>query len=94
MQTITLEVTLPKKLLAYGLDKEDVNREVGKWLVFSLFRAERVSSGKAASLLGITRREFLELLHREGVAYFDYSKEELQAEFASSRQLTAVDPEQ
>jgi predicted HTH domain antitoxin len=94
MQTVTLEVTLPKKLLAYGLDKEDVNREVGKWLVFSLFRAGRVSSGKAASLLGITRREFLELLHREGVAYFDYSEEELQAEFASVRELTPAETEQ
>ena len=94
MQTVTLEVTLPKKLLAYGLDKEDVNREVGKWLVFSLFRAEQVSSGKAASLLGITRREFLELLHREGVAYFDYSEGELQAEFASLRGLTPVETEQ
>jgi predicted HTH domain antitoxin len=94
MQTVTLEVTLPKKLLAYGLDKEDVNREVGKWLVFSLFRAERVSSGKAASLLGMTRREFLELLHREGVAYFDYSEEELQAEFASVRELSPVETEQ
>jgi predicted HTH domain antitoxin len=80
-------VTLPKKLLAYGMGKDDVNREVGKWLVFSLFRAERVSSGKAASLLGMTRREFLELLHREGIAYFDYSEEDMQAEFASARDL-------
>ena len=77
MQTVTLQVTLPKKLLAYGMGKEDLNREVGKWLVFSLFRAGRVSSGKAASLLGMTRREFLELLHREGIAYFDYSTNSL-----------------
>ena len=94
MKTVTLEVTLPKKLLAYGLDKEDVNREVGKWLVFSLFQAERVSSGKAASLLEMTRREFLELLHREGVAYFCDSEEELEAEFASVRQLVAVETQQ
>ena len=94
MQTVTLEVTLPKKLLTYGLGKEDVNREVGKWLVFSLFRAARVSSGKAASLLGMTRREFLELLHQEGVAYFDYSEEDMQAEFASVRELTPVETEQ
>jgi len=88
MQTVTLQVTLPKKLLTYGLGKEDVNREVGKWLVFSLFRAARVSSGKAASLLGMTRRDFLELLDREGIAYFDYSEQEMQAELASARELT------
>jgi predicted HTH domain antitoxin len=93
MQTVTLQVTLPKQLLAYGLGKEDVNREVGKWLVFSLFRAARVSSGKAASLLGMTRRDFLELLDREGIAYFDYSEEEMQAELASVRELTLTETE-
>lgn len=94
MQTVTLQVTLPKKLLTYGMGKADINREVGKWLVFSLFRAERVSSGKAASLLGMTRREFLELLHREGIAYFDHSEEDMQAEFASARKLIPAETEQ
>ena len=93
MQTVSVKVTLPKKLLAYGLGKEDVNREVGKWLVFSLFRTARVSSGRAASLLGMTRRDFLELLDREGIAYFDYSEEELQAELASVRELTPPETE-
>ena len=93
MQTVTLQVTLPRKLLAYGLGKEDINREIGKWLVFSLFRAARVSSGKAASLLGMTRRDFLELLDREGIAYFDYSEEEMQAELASVRELTLAETE-
>jgi len=69
------------------MDKDDVNREVSKWLVFSLFRGDRISSGKAASLLSITRREFLELLHREGVAYLDFSEEEMEAEAASVRDL-------
>lgn len=88
MQTVTLEITLPKEILSFGMDKDDVNREISKWLVFSLFRDDRISSGKAASLLGMTRREFLELLHREGIAYLDYSEEEIQAESAAARELT------
>jgi len=88
MQTVTLEVTLPKEMLSFGLDKDDVNREISKWLVFSLFRDDRISSGKAASLLGMTRREFLELLHEEGIAYFDYSQDEMEAESESARGLT------
>jgi predicted HTH domain antitoxin len=93
MQTVNLQVTLPKELLTYGLGEEDVNREVGKWLVFSLFRTARVSSGKAASLLGMTRREFLELLHHEGIAYFEYSEEDMQAELASVRELAPTETE-
>ena len=88
MQTVTLEITLPKEILSFGMDKDDVSREISKWLVFSLFRDDRISSGKAASLLGMTRREFLELLHREGIAYLDYSEEEMQAESAAASGLT------
>ena len=87
MQTVTVEVTLPKEMLSFGMDKDDVNREVHKWLVLSLFRDDPESSGKAASLLGITRREFLELLHREGVAYLDDTEEEIEAEALSARNL-------
>jgi predicted HTH domain antitoxin len=88
VQTVTMEITLPKEILSFGMDKDDVNRQISKWLVFSLFRDDRISSGKAASLLGMTRREFLELLHREGIAYLNYSEEEMQAESASTRELT------
>jgi predicted HTH domain antitoxin len=88
VQTVTLEVTLPKEMLSFGMNQNDLNREVSKWLAFSLFRDNRVSSGKAANLLGITRREFLELLHREGIAYLDYSEEEMKAEFAATHELT------
>jgi hypothetical protein len=73
MQTGILRVTLPKELLTQGLGKEDVNREVGKWLVLALFRTARVSPRKAVSPVGITRRDFLELLDREGSAYLDHS---------------------
>jgi len=94
VQTVTLEVTLSKEVLSFGLGKDDVNREVNKWLVFSLFRDDRISSGKAASLLGMTRREFLELLHREGIAYLDYSEPEMEAEAAAVRDLTLLGTEQ
>ena len=39
------------------------------------------SSGKAAELLGMTKREFIRLLARKGIPYFDYSPEELAEEF-------------
>jgi predicted HTH domain antitoxin len=90
MQTVTLEVTLPQELFSFGIKKEHVAREIEKWLVLSLFRSDRVSSGKAARLLSITRREFLELLDREGIAYLDYSQEELEQELAAVRELTSV----
>jgi len=87
MQTVTMQVTFPKELLSYGLDREDVSREVSKWLVFSLFRADRISSGKAAELLGMTRREFLATLHEEGIAYLDSSEKDLRSDLTSAREF-------
>ena len=87
MQTTTMEITIPRALLSLGLGKEQAQKEVEKWLVISLFREDKVSSGKAASLLGISRRDFLALLDREGIAYLDYSDAELEAEFETARKL-------
>jgi len=86
MQTETMEITLPKDLLSLGLDKEEIQKEVEKWLVLSLFREGRISSGKAGSLLGIGRRGFLDLLDREGIAYVDHSVKELEEEFRVIRE--------
>jgi predicted HTH domain antitoxin len=86
MQTKTVEITLPENLLSLGLDKDKIQEEVEKWLVLSLFREGRISSGKAGSLLGIGRRGFLDLLDREGIAYLDYSIEELEEEFRAVRE--------
>jgi len=58
-----------------------------EWLVLSLFKDERISSGKAAQLLGITRIEFLALLRRRGIAYVDYSPDEVAEELAAVKSL-------
>jgi predicted HTH domain antitoxin len=91
MQTITLEVELPREILSFGMSKEQISREVEKWLILSLFRSGRVSSGKAAQLMGISRRDVLELLDAEGIAYFDYSAEELETEFAAVQQVSQAE---
>lgn len=64
-----------------------------KWLVLSLFTEDRISSGKAARLLNISRVEFLALLRQRGISYIDYSEDELADEFAAVERLTpAGDP--
>ena len=59
MQAVTMEITIPKALLSSGLRTEQAQKEIEKWLVISLFREGRISSGKAGSLLGVGRRGFL-----------------------------------
>lgn len=79
----TFEVHIPTTLLQFGFDQNEVQRCMCEWMVFSLFTEGRVSSGKAAQLLGITRVEFLALLREHGIAYINYTSNELADEFAS-----------
>jgi len=87
METTEVKVCVPKILFSYGLREEEVGRELNKWLVFTLFRRGHISSGKAASLLGMSRRDLLELLDEEGIAYFNYSQEDIEAEFKAAQSL-------
>ena len=71
-------------MLQLGINREEVQRRINEWLVLSLFTEERISSGKAARLLQMGRVEFLALLRQRGIAYIDYSEDEL------AEELTAV----
>ncbi len=83
------DVHIPAPLLQYGLDQEEIQRRVIEWLVLSLFTEERISSGKAARLLKISRVEFLSLLRSRGIAYINYTPEELAEEFSAVENLEA-----
>ncbi len=86
-QETSFEVRVPAALLAYGFDQATIQRQVTEWLVLSLFTKERLSSGKAAQLLGISRVAFLAFLRKRSIAYIDYSAEELADEFEAARSL-------
>lgn len=87
MSETIVEVRVPTPLLQLGLDRDEVQRRVTEWLVLSLFTEERISSGKAARLLNISRTDFLALLRKRGIAYIDYSEDELADEFAAVDKL-------
>ena len=89
MSTFTIEVQFPLALRDLGYSDEEIRREVPMLLVLKRFREGVLSSGKAASLLGLSRREFLELLAREGVPLYDPSDQELADEWRTISNLGA-----
>lgn len=76
----TLTTRVPAPLLEYGLEQQEIDDSVSEALALKLFETGRVTSGVAARLLGMNRLAFLDLLHRHGTPYFDYSREELEKE--------------
>jgi len=83
MSDVAFEVRVPALLLQFGVDQNEVQRRIAEWLVLSLFAESRISSGKAARLLNMTRVEFLALLRARGIAYVNYTPQELAEEFAA-----------
>ncbi len=91
MTTFTVEVQLPEGLREIGCSDESIRREVPVLLVLKRFRQGELSSGKAASLLGMSRRDFLDLLASEGIPLFDPSDAELEKEFETASRSGAAD---
>ena len=69
----TFEVRVPVPLVRLGFDQHEIQRRLSEWLVLSLFTEGRISSGKAARLLNISRVEFLDLLRDRGLPMSTYA---------------------
>lgn len=83
----TFEVRVPLPLVRMGFDQQEIQRRLSDWLVLSLFTEGRISSGRAARLLNISRGDFLALLRARGIAYVNYTPDELAEEFAAVESL-------
>jgi predicted HTH domain antitoxin len=68
----SLQIEYPDELLTTLNETEaSFNRMAYEVLLVKLYELGRISSGLAASALSLSRREFLDLLGRYGVSYFD-----------------------
>lgn len=88
MLETTLNVRIPNDLLGLGLSQEEIQRRVSEWLVFSLFADGKISSGKAGKLLGISRLEFIKLLQTRGIAFVNFTQDEMNEELDAVRMLS------
>ena len=61
--------------------------------MLTLFTDGLISTGKAATLLNLSRVEFLALLRKRKVAYIDYSPQELDEDFEAVEALEIEKPQ-
>ena len=66
-----VEIEYPDEALDSGMNEAQIQTLAREALYVRLYQQGVLSSGRAASLLGLTRWEFLDLLGRYGVSYFD-----------------------
>jgi predicted HTH domain antitoxin len=87
MSQTTVQVQVSDAFRELGYSDEEIRQEVPVLLVLKRFRQGRISSGKAAHILGWSRRDFLDLLSREGIPVYDPSEEELTEEWKTAQRF-------
>ena len=84
MEMMVLEVTVPKDLYAaLGFSRTQAAEQLKEFSVLGLYQERRISAGKAAEMLDLHKAEFIRLLARAGIPYFDYTADELTDEFGA-----------
>lgn len=84
-QTITLALEIPSDLAALLGGREQATEVVKECIILGLYLENRISGGKAAELLGLTRRGFLALLTRKGMDYFRLTEDEWLEEASAAK---------
>ena len=67
-----LRVEYPEELLR-SIDRAELEHLAREALLVRLYDLGKVSSGRAARILGVSRRQFLDTLGQYGVSVFDES---------------------
>jgi predicted HTH domain antitoxin len=88
MSTLTVALELPRDLLgALEVPQVQIEAHLRELIALELFREGRISSGKGAELLGISKLAFIQRLSQHGIDYFTESPEELRSDVAVLDQL-------
>lgn len=77
---VRAEFDVPEDLVDPSLSTADLARSAKEDFVLRLFRERRLSSGGAAEVLGITRRDFIDLVAQRGLPFFDLDADDLDEE--------------
>lgn len=89
MSKVRLEVEIPDEIAGTQLEQKFLaaaQQLIQEQTVVRLFEQGDVSSGYAADLLGISKHDFIQLLAKRGVPFFNYKSEELRQEIENAEQ--------
>ena len=85
MDPLTVQLELPRDLLsALDVAEEELEPRLKMLIALELFREGRISSGKAAELLGQSKEAFVGLLDRHDIPYFTETPGEVTRQVADA----------
>jgi predicted HTH domain antitoxin len=82
---LKVEIELPRNLLAaLDIPESELGRQAREWVLLELFQEGKISSGKAAEMLGLSKAQFLDLLNHRNLPYLDADLRDLEREVAAA----------
>jgi predicted HTH domain antitoxin len=85
MADLKVEIELPQSLLAaLDIPEAELGRQAREWVLLELFQEGKISSGKAAETLGLSKAQFLSLLGQRNLPYLDGDMSDLEREVAAA----------
>jgi len=76
-----VRLNLPRDLLGLlDVSETDLEKRIRELIAIDLFQKGRISSGKGGELSGVSKWDFIQLLSRYKVPYFNQTPEDLVAE--------------
>jgi predicted HTH domain antitoxin len=86
MAGMKVEIELPRDLLAaLDIHESELGRLAKEWVLIELFLEGKISAGKAAEVLGVSKAQFLDLLDERDLPYLNADLKELEREAAAAR---------
>jgi predicted HTH domain antitoxin len=86
-QKIRFEWELPDEVFGEGFQEEMFVAKIKEEAAMRLLKERRISQGKAAELLGISRHDLFDLMAKHEIPVIDMTPEELQQEFQRANAL-------
>lgn len=86
MTSITISVD-DEIASALGTSPDQVERNVLESVILGLYRRHEIAAGVAARALGMERFPFIAWAGEQGIPYFDYTDDEVEAEIRAIDQL-------
>ncbi|MCL5774246.1 MAG: UPF0175 family protein [Firmicutes bacterium] len=75
------EIKVPDELVKfYGVSEELLAQRALFLMVLDLLRQKKITSGKAAQLLGVSRHDILDVMGQYGIPVVNYSSDALEKE--------------
>lgn len=94
MAVLKVEIELPQNLLAVlGISESEFSRQAKEWVLLGLFQGGKISSGKAAEVLGLSKVQFLDLLNQRNLPYLDTDLKDLEREVVAFEAVLAKVPD-